>query len=64
MTAFIMVLNSPLLMLPLESNTKATLKSLALASATLAVSFTASGVSSSTLIDSEPSALSPSLSVT
>ncbi|MNF76739.1 hypothetical protein D3C85_1150250 [compost metagenome] len=63
-TAFIMVLNSLLLILPLESSTKATLKSLPLDSATMAVSFFASGVSSSTLIASVPVAVSPSPSTT
>ncbi|MNR69462.1 hypothetical protein D3C85_1947270 [compost metagenome] len=57
-------MNSLLLILPLESSTKATLKSLSLDSATVAVSFFASGVSSSTLIASVPFAVSLSPSVT
>ena len=63
-TAFIIVLNALLSMLPLESSTKATLKSWSWLAATLATSLRANGVSSSTLIDNVPSALSPSLSVT
>ncbi|MCY1507433.1 hypothetical protein D9M68_417090 [compost metagenome] len=63
-TAFSMVFSSVLSMLRLKSRTNTTLKSWPLPSATSATSFTACGVSSSTLMFNVPLTLSPSLSVT